>query len=142
MTLAAISKHVQYKLAKGRPKSGYNLSHGLTRKKRRRQDTEVWQDRKLKRAVNRSFEAISDSTSFGRRREMTTQEKPHWSAEIAHKNTVHQPLLYPSKLATLREKSSAKPSRILRLLLRRLTASFRTGQCHALRDARICSFRY
>lgn len=54
------------------------------------------QDRKLKRAVNRSFEAISDSTSFGRRREMTAREKPHWSAETARKNTVGRPLPYPS----------------------------------------------
>lgn len=64
---------------------------------------------------------------------MTAQEKPHWSAETARKNTVGQPLLYPSKQATLREKSSAKPSRILRPLLRRLTASFRAGQRHALK---------
>jgi len=36
MTSATLNKHVRYELAKGRPKSGYNLSHGLTRKKRRR----------------------------------------------------------------------------------------------------------
>lgn len=36
MTSATLSKHVRYELAKGHPKSGYNLSHGLTRKKRRR----------------------------------------------------------------------------------------------------------
>lgn len=53
-----------------------------------------------KRAVNRSFGAISDSTSFGRRREMTAQEKPHWSAETARKNTLGQPLLCPTAAAT------------------------------------------
>lgn len=69
-----------------------------------------WRDRKLKRAVNRSFEAISDSTSFGRRREMTAQEKPHWSAETARKNTVGQPLLHPPMRTTLREKDATDSS--------------------------------
>lgn len=36
MTSATLNKHVRYELAKGRLKSDYNLSHGLTRKKRRR----------------------------------------------------------------------------------------------------------
>lgn len=108
MTSAALNKRVRYELARGRRKSGYHPFHGLTRKERwggRAGESRAGerQNRKLKRAVNRSFEAISDSTSFGRRREMTAQEKPHWSAETTRKNTLGQPLLYPSTRATLGE---------------------------------------
>ena len=81
-------------------------------KKKEKKKEDVAQDcrdRKLKRAVNRSFGAISDSTSFGRRREMTAQEKPHWSAETARKNTVGQPLLCPTAASNPRESSTDHP---------------------------------
>lgn len=127
--LATLNNRVRYELA--REPSEIRLSsvpRTDTRKEQRGRPGgwEDRQDRKLKRAVNRSFEAISDSTSFGRRREMTAREKPHWSAETARKNTVGRPSSLPlGREATLRESTAESTPRYpSSALLRRLTRSF------------------